>query len=156
MHKFCKKESPVGLTVRLWSFICGKNKYCWFHKNCWKSIFKCLVSLACLTDRSCICLPGEKNRSILGKYFICPQGFFWPNHYKKPVFMFMKKLQRNPSVRGGLKIFIFRPYGFDYLGILTKACRSAMRSKTQWVFYRDLDWWPGPQKVQFREITGYP
>ena len=31
-----------------------------------------------------------------------------------------------------------------------------MSSKTQWVFYRDLDWWPGPQKVQFGEITGYP
>ena len=28
-------------------------------------------------------------------------------------------------------------------------CRGAMRSKTQWVFYRDLDGWPGPQKVQF-------
>ena len=26
-------------------------------------------------------------------------------------------------------------------------------SKTQWFFYRDLDWRPGPQKVQFGEIT---
>ena len=48
-----------------------------------------------------------------------------------------------------IKIFIFRPYGFDYLGFLTNTRRCAMRSKTQWVFYRDLDWWPGPQKVQF-------
>ena len=55
-----------------------------------------------------------------------------------------------------IKIFIFRPYGFDYLGFLTNARRGAMRSKTQWVIYRDLDWWPGPQKVQFEEITGYP
>ena len=55
-----------------------------------------------------------------------------------------------------IKFFIFRPYGFDYLGFLTNARRGAMRSKTQWVIYRDLDWWPGPQKVQFGEITGYP
>ena len=67
-----------------------------------------------------------------------------------------EKLQRNPSVGSCIKIFIFRPYGFDYLGFLTNARRGAMRSKTQWVFYRDLDWWPGPQKVQFGEITGYP
>ena len=43
--------------------------------------------------------------------------------------------------------------GFDYFGFLTNARRGAMRSKTQWVIYRDLDWWPGPQKVQFWEIT---
>ena len=48
-------------------------------------------------------------------------------------------LQRNPSVGSALKIFIFQPYGFDYLGFLTNARRGAMRSKTQWVFYRDLD-----------------
>ena len=56
-----------------------------------------------------------------------------------------EKLQRNPSVGSCLKFFTFQPYGFDYLGFLTNASRSAMRSKTQWVFYRDLDWWPGPQ-----------
>ena len=67
-----------------------------------------------------------------------------------------EKLQRNPSVGSCLKISIFRPYGFDYFGFLTNARRGAMRSKTQWVIYRDLDWWPGPQKVQFGEITGYP
>ena len=42
------------------------------------------------------------------------------------------------------------------MGFLTNARRGAMRSKTQGVFYRDLDRWPGPQKVQFRKITGYP
>ena len=67
-----------------------------------------------------------------------------------------EKLQRNPSVGSCLKFFTFLPYGFDYLGFLTNARRGAMRSNTQWVFYRDLDWWPGQQKVQFREITGYP
>ena len=67
-----------------------------------------------------------------------------------------EKLQWNPSVGSCFKIFIFRPYGFDYFGFLTNARRGAMRSKTQWVIYRDLDWWPGPQKVQFGEITGYP
>ena len=66
------------------------------------------------------------------------------------------KLQRNPSVGSCLKFFIFLPYGIDYLGFLTSARRGAMGSKTQWVFYRDLDWWPGPQKVQYGEITGYP
>ena len=54
-----------------------------------------------------------------------------------------------------MTFFIFRSYGFDYFGFLTNARRDAMRSKTQWVIYRDLDWWPGPQKVQFGEITGY-
>ena len=43
------------------------------------------------------------------------------------------------SVGSGLKNFIFQPYGFDYLGFLTNARRGVMRSKTQWVFYRDLD-----------------
>ena len=42
------------------------------------------------------------------------------------------------------------------LGFLKNVRRGAMRSKTQWVFYRDLNCWPGPQNVQFREITGYP
>ena len=48
-------------------------------------------------------------------------------------------LFRNPSVGKCLKFFIFLPYGFDYLEFLTNARRGAMRSKTQWVFYRDLD-----------------
>ena len=42
-----------------------------------------------------------------------------------------------------------------HLGFLTNAHRGAMRSKPWWVFYRDLDWWSGPQKVQFGENTGY-
>ena len=42
------------------------------------------------------------------------------------------------------------------MGFLTNARRGAMGSKTKWVFYRDLDWWPGPQKVQFWKINGYP
>ena len=50
-----------------------------------------------------------------------------------------EKLQRNPSVVSGLKIFIFRPYGFYYLGFLANARRGVMRLKTLWVFYRDLD-----------------
>ena len=67
-----------------------------------------------------------------------------------------EKLQRNSYVGSCLKFFIFRPYGFEYLEFLTNARRGAMRSKHHWVFYRDLERWPGPQKVQFREITGYP
>ena len=66
-----------------------------------------------------------------------------------------EKLQRNPSVGSCLKISIFRPYGFVYFGFLTNARRGAMRSKTQWVFYRDLDWWPRPQKVQFKKSVGF-
>ena len=87
-----------------------------------------------------------------GPIFYMSGSFYWLIHYKKPVFMFM----RNPSVGSCLKIFIFRPYGFDYFGFLTNARRGAMRSKTQWVIYRDLDWWPGLQKVQFGGIAGYP
>ena len=81
---------------------------------------------------------------------------FWAKSLQKTCLCVHEKLQRNSSVGSGLEFFIFRRYGFDYLGFLTNACRGAMRSKTQWIFYRDLDWWPGPQKVQFGEITGYP
>ena len=88
--------------------------------------------------------------------FYMSGSLYWPNHYKKTCFNVHEKLQRNPSVGSCIKIFIFRPYGFDYLGFLTNARRGAIGSKTQWVIYKDLDWWPGPQKVQFREITGYP
>ena len=92
-----------------------------------------------------------------GTIFYMSQRFLGLNHYKKkPCFYVHEKLQRNSSVGSCLKIFIFRPYGFDYLGFLTNACRGAMKSKPQWVFYKDLDWWLGPQKVQFREITRYP
>ena len=84
------------------------------------------------------------------------QEFFWAKSLQKTCLYVHEKLQRNPSVGSCLKFFTFLPYGFDYLGFLTNARRGAMRSNTQWVFYRDLDWWPGPQKVQFGEITGYP
>ena len=66
------------------------------------------------------------------------ESFFLPNHYKKSVYVH-KKLQRNPSVESDLKFFIFRPYGFDYLGFLTNSRRGVMRSKMQCVLYRDLD-----------------
>ena len=81
---------------------------------------------------------------------------FWAESQQKTCLYVHEKLQRNPSVRSCLKFFIFSPYRFDYLGFLTNARRDAMRSKIQWVFYRDLDWWPGPQKVEFWKITGYP
>ena len=82
--------------------------------------------------------------------------FLWAESLQKICLYLHEKLQRNPFVGSCLKFFIFQPYGFDYLGFLTNARVGAMRSKTQWVFYRDLDWWPGPQKVQFWKITGYP
>ena len=77
--------------------------------------------------------------------------FFWAKSLQKTCFYVHVKLQRNPSVESCSKIFIFQPYGFDYLGFSTNTRRGAMRSKTQWFFYRDLDWWPGPQKIQFGE-----
>ena len=67
-----------------------------------------------------------------------------------------EKLQRNPSLRSCLNFFIFLTLWIWLSWILTNARRGVMRSKTQWVLYSDLDWWPGPQKVQCREITGYP
>ena len=72
---------------------------------------------------------------------------------QKKCFYVLGKLQRKHSVGRGLKDFIFQPYEFENLGFLTNTRWSVMRSKTQWVFYRDLGWWPGPQKAQFREIT---
>ena len=65
------------------------------------------------------------------------QEFFFPNHFKKPVFMFMRNY-KNSSVRNCLKIFTFRPYEFDYLGFLTITRRAAMRSKAQWDLYMEL------------------
>ena len=63
-----------------------------------------------------------------GPIFYMSGSFYWQNHYKKPVFMFMKKLQRNPSVKSGLKIFIFRPYGFDYLRFFNKGLNKNSKS----------------------------
>ena len=34
--------------------------------------------------------------------------------------------------------------------------RTGLLLENKGVFYWDLDWWHGPQKVQFGEITGYP
>ena len=84
------------------------------------------------------------------------QEFFWAESLQKTCLYVHEKLQRNPSVGSCLNFFIFRPYGFDYLEFLTNTRRGVMRSKTQWVFYRDLEWWTGPQKVQFWKTTGYP
>ena len=81
---------------------------------------------------------------IKKKYFLRKMDQFWTNlniclgvflakSLQKTCFYVHKKLQRNPSVGSCLKFFIFRPYGFDYLGFLTNARRGAMRSKTQWV-----------------------
>ena len=75
------------------------------------------------------------------------QKFFIAKSLQKTYLYVHEKLQRNPFVGSGLKFFIFWPYGFDYLWFLTNARRGAMRSKTQWVFYRDLDWWLGPQNL---------
>ena len=65
--------------------------------------------------------------------------FFWAKSIQKTCLYVHEKLQRNSSVESCLKFFTFRPYGFDHLGFLTDACRGATRSKTQWVFYRDLN-----------------
>ena len=82
--------------------------------------------------------------------------FLLAKSLQRTCFNVHEKLQSNPSVGSCIKIFIFWPHEFDYLEFLTNAHMGAMRSKTQWVIYGDLDWWPGPQKVQFEEITGYP
>ena len=89
-------------------------------------------------------------RSIAGPILYLSTIFFGPNHFKK-VSLCSWKITKETFYRKGLKIF----HGFENLGFLTNARSGAMRSKTQWVFYRDQDWWPGPQKVQFGEITVY-
>ena len=88
--------------------------------------------------------------------FLYAQEFFLAKSLQKTCLYVHEKLERNPFVGSCLKIFILWPYGFDDLGFLANIPRGAMSLKTQWFFYRDLDWWPGPQKVQFWEITGYP
>ena len=90
-----------------------------------------------------------------GPIFYMFKSFFGPNHYKN-LSLCSWEITKKSFRRKLLKFFPFLPYGFDYLGFLTNAHRGAMRSKTQWVFYRDLEWWPGPQKVQFWKTTGYP
>ena len=87
----------------------------------------------------------DQNFDFLGKMdrfwanILYVRQFFWAESLQKTCFYVHEKLQRNPSVGSCLKFFTFLPYGFDYLGFLTNACRGAMRSNTQWVFYRDLD-----------------
>ena len=71
--------------------------------------------------------------------FLYVREFFCAESLQKTCLYVHEKLQRNPSIGSCLKFFTFLPYGFDYLGFLTNARRGAMRSNTQWVFYRDLD-----------------
>ena len=66
----------------------------------------------------------RKNGSILDQSEYLSWSVFWPNHIKK-CFYVHEKLQRNPSIGSGLKNFIFRPYGIDYLGFLTNATQCA-------------------------------
>ena len=80
----------------------------------------------------------EPTDQFLADILYVPE-FFWAESLQKTCFYVHEKLQRNPSVGSCLKFFTFLPYGFDYLGFLTNARRGAMRSNTQWVFYRDLD-----------------
>ena len=61
------------------------------------------------------------------------KSFFGPNHYKKSVFMFMRNY-KEILLSEVAKFFSF----FDLMD-LTIWDRGAKRSKTQWVFYRDLD-----------------
>ena len=56
----------------------------------------------------------------------------------------------------GLKIFHFLTLWIWLFGIFDKHPQGCDEVKNSMVFYRDLDWWPGPQKVRFGEITGYP
>jgi hypothetical protein len=78
-------------------------------------------------------------------------GVFHPNYlypknskgaFKQIVFMFMRNYKENPLLEGA-KIFSF----------------SDLMNLKIWDFWQtpagDVDWWPGPQKVQFWEITGY-
>ena len=80
-----------------------------------------------------------RNKDRFWADIVYVQEFFLAKSLQKTYFHVHEKLQRNPSVGSCIKIFIFRPYEFDYLGFLTNARRGAMRSKTQWVIYRDLD-----------------
>ena len=81
---------------------------------------------------------SEKMDQFWANILYVPE-FFWAESLQKTCLYVHEKLQRNPSEGSCLKFFTFLPYGFDYLGFLTNARRGAMRSKTQWVFYRDLD-----------------
>ena len=97
------------------------------------------TALPCLGAISIIDSTLAMKVDVLNKAFKIVTRVFLAKSLQKTCLYVHEKLQRNPSVGSGLKIFIFRPYGFDYLGFLTNARRGAMRSKTQWVFYRDLD-----------------
>ena len=67
---------------------------------------------------------------ILGWYFTCLRVFFTKSPQKICLYVH-EKLQGNAFVEIGFKFFIFRPYGFDYLGFLTNTRRGKMKSKTQ-------------------------
>ena len=82
--------------------------------------------------------------------------FFWPNHYKKTVFMFMRSYKEILPSEVAQNFSFFDLMDLTIWDFWQTARRGAMRSKTQWVIYRDLDWGPGPQKNQFGEIAGYP
>ena len=57
-------------------------------------------------------MPSEVRWSQIlnGPIWKCAYIFFWPNHFKKTVFISMRNYK---EIGRGLKIFIFRPYGFE-------------------------------------------
>ena len=89
-----------------------------------------------------------------GSIFYMSKGLFLQNHHKKICLYVHEKLQGNAFVEIGFKFFIFRPYGFDYLGFLTNTRRVMMRSKTQLVLDRDLNWWHGNKKSNSGKSLG--
>ena len=97
----------------------------------------------------------EKNGSILGQYFICP-GIFWAESLQKNLFLCSWEITEKFFCQNFEINFQFSTLWIWLFGIFDNARRGAMRSKPQWVFYSNIDWWPGPQKNQFGEITGYP
>jgi hypothetical protein len=71
----------------------------------------------------------------LTDHFLKVSGYAPPFWGAKSLCLYVPdKLQRRPSIKRSLKIFIFPPYEFEKLGFLTNVCRGVMRSKTQWVF----------------------
>ena len=87
------------------------------------SNFKILIFLKCPTFVG----------SILGQYFICPRVFFWPNHYKKPFFMFKRNYKEIYFVRSCLKnftcyLFYFITYSFSQ-GCTTMSLKTKQKIK---------------------------
>ena len=86
--------------------------------------------------------------SFLDQYFICPRVFLG-QVITKNLSLCSWEITKKSFCQKRLYIFHFPTLWIWLFGIFDKCPQAQKLSRSS------TDWWPGPQKVQFQEITGY-